>query len=112
MELQAQIDELKEEVAQLKALLHGGDAKFGIITCKGWRVVDKDGKTRINATTFADGTAGVSWIDKDGKMRIIAATSADGRAGMQWDDKDGKMRIGAATLADGSVVLPTEDLKK
>ena len=33
MELQTQIDELKAKVAQLEALLNGGNPKFGIITC-------------------------------------------------------------------------------
>ena len=78
MELQTQIDELKAEVAQLKALLNGGDARFGTITCKEWRVVDEDGKMRISAATSADGDAGVVLADKDGKMRIHAATDADG----------------------------------
>ena len=88
MELQTQIDELKAEVAQLKALLNGGNPKFGIITCDGWRVVDKDGKQRIGAKTNADGIAAVQWWDKDEKMRIVAGTTPD-----------------------GTVVLPTSDLK-
>ena len=28
-----------------------GDATFDNVTCKGWAVVDKDGKTRIDAGT-------------------------------------------------------------
>ena len=135
MELQTQIDELKAKVAQLEALLNGGNPRFGIITCDGWRVVDKDGKVRIGAVTDADGTAGVEWWDKDGTVRIDAATRVDGEAGVAWMDKDGKVRIGAATrvdgeasvgwydkdgtprigaatFADGTVGLPTKDLKK
>ena len=64
-----------------------GDATFDKITCKGWSV-----------------------IDKDGKERILAATLADGDATVQWRDKDGKQRISARIQADGTVVLPTEDL--
>ena len=62
---------------------------FNTITCKEWRVVDKDGKLRIVAGTVADGQASVVWLDKDGTLRIYAGT-----------------------LADGTVVLPTEDRKK
>ena len=151
MELQTQIDELKTSVKRQKlinialagvivvgggvaAIQPAGDAEFGTITCKEWRVVDKDGKVRITAATYgkgtadvqwldkdckprisalttADGQAGLGWWDKDGKMRITAATGADGDAAVTWWDKDGKQRIRAATYADGTVVLPTSDLK-
>jgi len=107
---------------------------FDTITCKKWRVVDKDGKVRISAGTFADGTASVAlidkdekarisavtyasgyasmtWSDKDGKTRISAATFADGTASVAWVDTDGKVRIEASTLPDGTVVLPTKDLR-
>ena len=107
---------------------------FDTITCKGWNVVDADGKTRIAAVTGADGSAGVIWRDKDEKARIHALTGADESAGVQWLNKDEKMRIGAvttangiasvawfdkdekmrisaATFADGRVVLPTMDLE-
>ena len=105
---------------------------FDTIICKEWRVVDKDGKMRIMATTLADGDASMSWLDNDGKMRINAATSSDGQAAMQWLDKEGNMKIAALTtakgipavmmydnmqvriaatiLSSGTVRLPTEDL--
>ena len=51
---------------------------FDTITCKAWRVVDKDGKLRIDAESYADGSAGVALHDKDEEMRIMAGTSADG----------------------------------
>ena len=82
---------------------------FDKITCKGWNVVDGDGKERITAFTNPNGQASVVWTDKDGKARISAATLADGLASVQWNDKDGKVRITAATLADGTVKLPTKD---
>jgi len=90
-----------------------GDATFDTITCKGWKVVDKDEKERIIAFTNPDGQASVQWFDKDGKRRIDAATVASGTAGVQWFDKDEKMRIGAATYADGnaSVILRDKDGK-
>ena len=105
---------------------------FGTITCKGWKVVDADGKQRIvagthaeeagvqwldkhgkkriAAATLADGQACVAWIDRDEKVRINAATHADGQAGVAWLDKDGKARISAGMEADGTVLLPTTDL--
>jgi hypothetical protein len=108
-----------------------GDATFDTITCKEWRVVDKDGKVRISASTLADGTAGVDWLDKDGKIRIVAGTFANGTAaavtlcdkdeqvrinastiangfaGVTWFDKAGKIRLAASTNADGTVLYPT-----
>ena len=109
-----------------------GDATFDTITCKGWNVVDKDGKEWITAFTNHDGQASVQWNDKDGKQRIDAGTFADGLAivkwldnkeksriaaatlpngiaSVAWYDKDEKGRIRAATLADGTVVLPTQE---
>ena len=106
---------------------------FDTITCNAWRVVDADGKTRVDAgtrtdgrasvtwfdkdekaritaSTLAGGEAGVAWFDKDEKVRISASTLADGQAYVQWLDKDEKVRIGAATFDDGTVVLPTKDL--
>ena len=70
------------------AIQPAGDATFDTITCKAWRVVDKDGKQRIGAGTFANGKAGVGLLDKDEKVRIVAKTNAD-----------------------GTVELPTRDLK-
>ena len=40
----------------IAAVRPAGDATFDTITCKGWKVVDGDGKVRIGAGTFADGT--------------------------------------------------------
>ena len=151
MELQTQIDELKASLNRQKlaiialasvivagvgvaAIQPAGDATFDTITCKAWKVVDKDGKLRINAATYADGQASVQWNDKDGMARIAAGTNADGQSGVGLFDKDGKVRISATTLADGSasvkwwdkdekvrisagvsangtVELPTKDLK-
>jgi hypothetical protein len=85
----------------LGAVAPAGDATFDTITCKEWKVVDKDGKVRIGASTTAEGGSDVAWFDKDGKGRIIAGTTANGNAGVAWVDKDGKKRIGAGTEADG-----------
>ena len=97
MELQTQIDELKASLKRQKIAIIAfaivavffAVKPHGVITCDGWRVVDKDGKVRIDAATYADGNAGVHWWDKDGKQRFVAGT-----------------------YADGTVLLPTEDLKK
>ena len=91
------------------AVRPAGDATFDKITCKTWRVVDKDGKVRIGAVTLADGEAAVQWLDKDGKLRIDASTLADGNAGVSWRDKDGKARIGASTFADGDAAMTWND---
>ena len=117
----------------IAAVLPVGDATFDTITCKTWKIIDKDGKMRIGATTDANGYASVQWHDKDGKQRITAATFADGNATVSWFDKDEKMRITATTFldgfsslawfdkdmkmrieagitADGKVLLPTKDI--
>ena len=120
--------------AFLAAARPAGDATFDTVTCKKWELVDKDGKMRIGASTFADGTALMTWYDKDGqgrinsgvtpndtaatgwldkdmKTRIIATTEPNGRASMTWLDKDGKTRIIADTESNGDTNLPTTDLK-
>ena len=142
MELQTQIDELKTSSKRQKIAiiaLAGVGVFFavkphGIITCKGWQVVDKDGMVRINAVTGADGTATVGLFDKDDKVRISAGVAASGSAGVGlndknekvrigattnfdgsasviWADKDEKVRISAGVSANGTVELPTKDLK-
>jgi hypothetical protein len=139
---QLQIDELKASSKRQKIAIIAWATfavffavkPYGTITCDGWRVVDDDGKVRIDARTLSNGDAGVRlldrdgeqrmyavttdqnasvmWLDKDGKIRIAAGTNADGNASVMWRDKDGKARIAAATDAKGTVLLPTEDVKK
>ena len=126
MELQKQIDELRASSNRQKlinialasvivagvgvaAIQPAGDATFDTITCKAWKVVDKDAKVRIVAKTLANGNAGVSWLDKDEKVRINAGTFANGNAGVSWFDKDGKQRIEAATLAEGQASVLWND---
>ncbi len=94
-----------------------GDATFDTITCKEWRVVDKDGKKRIVAGVSDDGlAAGVQWLDQDGKVRIGAVTRTDRDAAVQWFDRDGNARFVTGTRADGTVLngmvaLPTSNVK-
>lgn len=104
--IQAQIRELQATVTELRERLDAlqrGDATFDTITCKGWQVVDKDGKERITAATDADGLAAVFWADKNGKVRIAVTTHADGDASVRWADKNGRERITAQTQDDGLV---------
>jgi hypothetical protein len=118
--------------ATVAATRPAGDATFDMVTCKNWKLVDKDGKLRIGAgiepggiaamawldtngkprvgVSVSNDSAGMTWFDKDGKVRIMADTQTDGQAGMTWFDKDGKVRIGAAINAADKVILPTRDL--
>ena len=119
-------------IAFVGAVSPAGDATFDTITCKAWRVVDKDGKGRIRAATLPDGsafmlwndkdgktriragtdpngTADVAWLGKDEKLRIVAGTSPDGDAGVVWKDKDGKIRIGASTAPNGTAAVAWVD---
>ena len=114
----------------LGAVSPAGDATFDTITCKAWRVVDKDGKGRIRAATSDEGNAALVWFDEDGRGRIIVSTqgsragtmtffdkdyvgrihvstSERGNASVSLYDKDGEERILAATNADGTVLYPT-----
>ena len=56
MELQTGIEKLEAQIAALEKKLYGDDPDFRMITCTGWRVVDKDGQIRIAEVTFDDGT--------------------------------------------------------
>ena len=96
-------------IAFVGAVSPAGDATFDTITCKAWKVVDKDGRARIGADALPNGAASIAWVDKDGKPRIGAYTLPDGRAGMTWFDKDGKERISAATESDGLAGVALRD---
>ena len=82
---------------------------FDTITCKTWRVVDKDGKLRIDASTLADGSAGVALHDKHEIVRITASTGTDGNSIMAWFDKSGNVRIDAGTFDDGDALVQLHD---
>ena len=56
MELQTGIEKLEAQIEALEKMLYGDDRDFRMITCTGWRVVDKDGQIRIAEVTFDDGT--------------------------------------------------------
>ena len=130
MEMQQQIDRLRATTRRLQigivALVIGAviwelrpvpapvippvpppvlNVSYDSITCKEWRVIDKDGKERIHAGTNPDGAVTMQWIDPDGKVRIVAASFVDGQSGVQWYDRNGKVRIGAGTNADGDASI-------
>jgi hypothetical protein len=86
-----------------------GDASFDKVTCKEWWVVDKAGKERIKAMTFADGGAGMGWLDQYGQTRITVEVSPDGDADLHWLDRHGTERIKAGTSADGIAGMGWKD---
>ena len=67
MELQTGIEKLEAQIAALEKMLYGDDPDFRMITCTGWRVVDKDGKMRIAEVTFDDGTVKLPTEDRKPK---------------------------------------------
>ena len=112
----------------------GAMKPYGVITCDGWNVQDKNGKARItaftrddggacmwwydmngrvrmDATTRVNGYAGLQVYDKAGKQRVATFTRDDGGAGVAWSDANEKVRITAGNNADGLVMLPTGDLE-
>ena len=109
MELQTQIKKLNARIAKLEKMLNGGNATFDTIICNRWMVVDKDGKLRIRAVTFADGDAGVELFDKDEKVRIAASTFADGQAAVKCLDNNEMERMTALTRANGKASVQLYD---
>ena len=87
------------------------NATFDIITCKGWQVVDKNGKPRIAAEIYDDSNqrADVTLYDTNGRTRISAVTFDDGYAVSSWYDANGKKRISASTFVDGHAAVMFED---
>ena len=67
MELQTGIEKLEAQIAALEKKLYGDDPDFRMITCTGWRVVDKDGQIRIAEVTFDDGTVKLPTEDRNPK---------------------------------------------
>ena len=67
MELQTGIEKLEAQIEALEKKLYGDDPNFRMITCTGWRVVDKDGKKRITEVTLDDGTVKLPTEDRKPK---------------------------------------------
>jgi hypothetical protein len=112
----------------LGAVSPAGDATFDTITCKEWKVVDKDGKVRIRAGVFgndvglalmdkagtnrimifeSDGDAVMNVNDSGGKPRVAVSVQGNGNAGVVWYDPWGKTSFAGVTTADGTVAYPT-----
>ena len=70
---------------------------------------DGDGKMRIGEGTTLDGQSSTEHYGRDGKTRIHAMTRPNGKASIQHLDRDGKQRIMAGTAADGSAVIAVVD---
>ena len=67
MELQTGIEKLEAQIEALEKMLYGEDQDFRMITYKRWRVLDNDGKIRIAAGIFADGTVKLPTEDRKPK---------------------------------------------
>ena len=52
MELQTGIEKLEAQILALEKKLYGDDPDFRMITCTGWRVVDKEGKNQDRCGDF------------------------------------------------------------
>ena len=94
----------------LAALAHGttDDANEvrldnqGIVSCRGFAVMDKHGRVRIQAGIDDNGDATICWMDPMGKRRVVAGTALNGDASVLWLDTEGKRRMGAAAAANGN----------
>lgn len=75
-------------------------------------IVDSQGRVRIGAATFPDGSAQMSWLDRNGKLRIAVTTLPDGVAAVQWYDSDETLRISASTVQDGDASVTWYDRNK
>lgn len=74
----------------------------GIVTCRGFVVLDKQNRVRIQAGIDDNGDATICWIDPMGKRRVVAGTALNGDASVLWLDAEGKRRMGAAAAANGN----------
>jgi len=125
--IQQQIVAMQEEIKRLREELElVKKGNFDTITCRGWSVVDADGKIRIAAEAIEreqeETEAVVRWFDESGKERIkagtgsilcwvalsdnygrerIFATAWDGTASVSVCDKNGNQRIAAETAEEG-----------
>jgi len=94
----------------LSALAHGApddanEVKLdnqGIVSCRGFTVVDRHGRVRIQAGIDDNGDATICWMDPMGKRRVVAGTALNGDASVLWLDTEGKRRMGAAAAANGN----------
>ena len=82
---------------------------YGVITCDGWSVLDKNGAARITAFTRDDGGACLWWYDMNGRVRMDATTRVNGYAGLQVYDKAGKQRVATFTRDDGGAGVAWSD---
>ena len=74
----------------------------GIVTCRGFVVLDKHNRVRIQGGIDDNGDATICWIDPAGKRRVVAGTALNGDASVLWLDPEGKRRMGAAAAANGN----------
>lgn len=74
----------------------------GIVSCRGFVVLDKGNRARIRAGVDENGDATICWIDPMGKRRVVAGTAINGDASVLWLDVEGKRRMGAAAAANGN----------
>ena len=121
MELQTQINELKSEVAQLKAMLNGGSPRFKDIFCSELTVspIKTSADDNRHMVCGRDGFNGIQWYDREGILRIELGTEhwpaseadgeffIDGRAYLKFEYCDDPL-FSVWTCPDGraGVVLP------
>ena len=74
----------------------------GIVTCRGFVVLDRHNRVRIQGGIDDNGDATICWIDPAGKRRVVAGTALNGDASVLWLDPEGKRRMGAAAAANGN----------
>ncbi len=100
-------------------------ASFDSLTCREFKVLDKDGNCRIRASIndkamatltlqspsgsprvmlmdLPEKGAGITLLDQEGKIRIVASTSKNGSGEIALNDANQKARIVAGTDASGT----------
>jgi hypothetical protein len=102
MQPQEQIEELKARITALEKMLHGGDVEFNHIACKSWTIYGEDGKARISAVLYQDGSAKLTLGDRGNVRRIeLCAGFEDEQevesAGVRMYDRRGSSMIEALT---------------
>jgi hypothetical protein len=114
-DLQASVRRQRVAIVTLSCILAGAalygaaspasDATFDTVTCKAWRVVDKDGKVRIGANVAESGSP-VLVLTNTNEVPVVMASVLDGDRGyLGIHDRDGKARLTAAFGEDKAIGL-------
>jgi len=87
------------------------DGKFDTVSCSRLVLVDSENRVRLEASSLAEGAAGLRILDTEGRPRMIAATTAEGSFTQSIRDAQGEMRIILGSMPNGYAGINLYDSK-